>query len=62
MEAPQGRRSEYVARINRVMDYIEHDSGYQFDDRLALEIYRNDPETHPEKKCVVDICIPVKPR
>lgn len=37
------------------------DSGYQFDDRLALEIYRNDPETHPEKKCVVDICIPVKP-
>jgi AraC family transcriptional regulator len=37
------------------------ESGYQFDDRLAMEIYRNNPEEHPEKKCVVDICIPVKP-
>jgi AraC family transcriptional regulator len=37
------------------------ESGYQFDDRLAFEIYRNNPEEHPEKKCVVDICVPVRP-
>lgn len=36
-------------------------SGYQPDDRPSLEIYRNDPDEHPEKKCVVDICLPVKP-
>jgi len=37
------------------------ESGYQFDDRVTFEIYRNNPEEHPEGKCVVDICIPVKP-
>ncbi len=37
------------------------ESGYQFDDRLAFELYRNNPEEHPEKKCVVDICIPIRP-
>lgn len=37
------------------------ESGYQFDDRPSFEIYRNNPEEHPQKKCVVDICIPVKP-
>ena len=37
------------------------ESGYQPDDRPALELYRNDPEQHPEKKHVVDICVPVKP-
>jgi AraC family transcriptional regulator len=36
------------------------ESGYQFDDRLAFELYRNNPEEHPQKKCVVDICIPVR--
>lgn len=36
-------------------------SGYQPDDRPALEIYRNDPKEHPEGRCIVDICLPVKP-
>ncbi len=36
-------------------------SGYQPDDRPALELYLNDPQTHPEKKHIVEICIPVKP-
>ena len=36
-------------------------SGYQPDDRLCYEWYRNDPKTHPEGKCVVDICVPVRP-
>ena len=36
-------------------------SGYQPDDRPSLEIYRNNPQTHPEGKHIVDICVPVKP-
>ena len=36
-------------------------SGYQPDDRVCYEWYRNDPKQHPEGKCVVDICVPVRP-
>jgi AraC family transcriptional regulator len=36
-------------------------SGYQPDDRLCYEIYLNEPENHPEKKWIVDICEPVRP-
>ena len=37
------------------------DSGYQPDEGNPYELYHQDPETHPEKKFVLDICIPVKP-
>lgn len=37
------------------------ESGYQPDDRLCYEWYRNNPEEHPEGKCIVDICVPVRP-
>ena len=37
------------------------DSGYQPDDKPALEIYLNSPDEHPEKKHIVEVCIPVKP-
>lgn len=37
------------------------DSGYQPDDRPPMELYHNDPSQHPEGKCVVDICVPVRP-
>lgn len=36
-------------------------SGYQCDDRPCFEIYLNDPKQHPEGKCIVDICVPVRP-
>jgi len=36
-------------------------SGYQCDDRPCFELYLNDPKQHPEGKCVVDICVPVRP-
>lgn len=36
-------------------------SGYQPDDRPSLEVYRNDPNEHPEHKHLVDICVPVRP-
>jgi AraC family transcriptional regulator len=37
------------------------DSGYQPDDRLCYELYRNDPKQDPDGKHVVDICVPVRP-
>ncbi len=37
------------------------ESGYQPDDRMCYELYHNNHEEHPEKKFIVDICIPVKP-
>ena len=37
------------------------ESGYQCDDRLSYELCINDPNEHPEKKHIVDICVPVKP-
>ncbi len=37
------------------------ESGYQPDDRPALELYRNDPNTHPEGRHILDLCLPVRP-
>lgn len=36
------------------------ESGYQQGDGFAYELYHNDYTTHPEKKHIVDICIPIK--
>ena len=36
-------------------------SGYEPDDRPCFEMYLNDPKDHPEHKCVVDICAPIRP-
>lgn len=35
-------------------------NGYECADRPCFEIYHNDPKTHPEGKCIFDICIPLK--
>ena len=37
------------------------DSGYQPDDRPCFELYYNDPEEHPQKKFLLDVCVPAKP-
>jgi AraC family transcriptional regulator len=37
------------------------ESGYQPEDGPCYEVYHNDPKQHPEGKCIVDICVPVKP-
>ena len=37
------------------------ESGYQPADGPSYELYLNDPKQHPEGKCIVDICVPVKP-
>ena len=35
-------------------------SGYQPDDRPVFEAYLNDPNTHPQKKHLIDIYLPIK--
>lgn len=37
------------------------ESGYQPDDRHPYELYHNNHEEHPERKFILDICMPVKP-
>ena len=37
------------------------ESGYQPADGPCYELYLNNPEEHPEKKCKVEIHVPVKP-
>lgn len=51
----------YEQAWNMMMAGWLPDSGYQPDDRLCYEIYKNDPKSHPEGKHLVDICIPIKP-
>ncbi|WP_420574545.1 AraC family transcriptional regulator [Kordia sp.] len=36
------------------------ENGYEFRDGDYFEIYLNDHETHPKKKFIVDICIPIE--
>jgi AraC family transcriptional regulator len=36
-------------------------SGYQCSEGVCFENYLNDPQSHPEKKHFVEICVPVKP-
>jgi DNA gyrase inhibitor GyrI len=59
-------REEYLARINRVIDYIESNMEGELSlGKLAwvasFSLYLNDPNEHPEHKHIVDIYVPVKP-
>jgi AraC family transcriptional regulator len=53
--------TEYEAAWNAMYGGWLPDSGFQPDDRACYELFLNNPEEHPEKKCIVDICIPVRP-
>lgn len=53
--------TQYGDAWNYVYGQWMPDSGYQPDDRLAFELCLNDPDEHPQKKHLVDICVPVKP-
>ena len=37
-----------------------NENGYKKADRYPFEIYRNNMNEHPEKKCIVDLCIPIE--
>jgi AraC family transcriptional regulator len=53
---------EYGKAWDKVIGEWIPQNGYQpDDDRMCYEIYLNDPDAHPEKKHIVDICEPVKP-
>ena len=53
--------SEYEDAWNALYGTWLPASGYQPEDGVAFESYLNDPNEHPEKKCIVDIYLPVKP-
>jgi AraC family transcriptional regulator len=36
-----------------------HEQGYKKADSFPFEIYYNNYQEHPEKKCIVDLCIPI---
>lgn len=52
---------EYGQAWSTIMAGWLPDSGYQPDDRLCYELFHNDCSTHPERKAIVDICVPVRP-
>jgi len=52
---------EYPEAWNTLCGVWMPESGYQPTDNPCFELYLNDPKQHPENKCIVDICIPVKP-
>ena len=53
--------TEYENAWGTIMGGWLPESGYQSDDRPCFELYLNNPKEHPEGKCIVDICVPVKP-
>ncbi|MFC2100121.1 GyrI-like domain-containing protein [Candidatus Bipolaricaulota bacterium] len=54
----------YVSRCaawDRLVGEWMPESGVESDiERMCYELYLNDPEQHPEKRHIVDICEPVK--
>lgn len=70
MDIPGGRYAvarfridaeQYPAAWEALMGRWFPDSGYQPDDRVSFERYLNNPETDPEGKHEVELCMPVKP-
>jgi AraC family transcriptional regulator len=55
------KEDEYEDAWNAVMRDWLPESGYQPDDRLCYELFHNDPNQHPEKLHIFDICLPVRP-
>ncbi len=53
--------NEYGEAWDRLVGEWIPENGYVPDDsRLCYELYLNDPDEHPEKKHIVDICEPVR--
>ena len=52
---------EYGDAWNAVMKDWLPESGFEPDDRPCFELFLGDPKEHPEGRCVLDICVPVKP-
>lgn len=52
---------EFEDAWNAMMGEWLPESGYVCEDNPPFEIYHNNYEEHPERKHIVDICIPVRP-
>lgn len=52
---------EFAGLWNRMMCEWLPQSGYQPDDRPGYEVYYNHADMHPERKWIVDVCVPVRP-
>ncbi len=52
---------EYEQAWDAIMGSWMPESGFQPDDRLCYEMSLNNPDEHPEKLHIVNICMPVKP-
>ncbi len=53
--------SEYGEAWDKLVGEWMPENGYEPDlERMCYELYLNDPEQHPEKKHIVDICEPVR--
>lgn len=52
---------QYAEAWNVLMGVWLPASGYEPADGVCFEDYLNDPAAHPERKHIVDICIPVRP-
>lgn len=53
--------SQFKAAWNQLMAQWLPGSGYQPDDRPAMERYLNNPDTDPERRFQVELCLPVRP-
>lgn len=54
------RNSAEAMWMNVMLNWLFH-SDYQPDDRPLWQIFYNDPETHPLKHQILDLCLPIKP-
>lgn len=51
---------DYGPAWNQVVDWAK-ENGYEVDmSRPSYELYLNDPEQHPEKHHIIDVCLSVK--
>jgi AraC family transcriptional regulator len=62
MHAELTNAKEYETAWNALVDWAEY-SGYEVDvSRPSYEVYLNNPEEHPEKHHLLDICLSVRPK
>lgn len=53
-------KAEDISKAWKSMTTWVIENEYEFRDGDYFEMYHNDPKTHPEKKCILDICIPLE--
>ncbi len=53
--------SQFEAAWNSMYGRWLPSSGFQADDRVSFELYKNHPDEHPQKKSIVDIYLPIRP-